>query len=292
MRLILHDLPTVRTVETISAMQRLARQWQMQRVPVSFVPTMGCLHSGHLSLIQCARRIIGPRGKVVVSVYVNPTQFGPAEDYANYPHNLFQDRKLCSRAGVEVLFVPSDAEMYPAAFSTWVVEESLTRGMEGASRPTHFRGVATVVAKLFNIVLPTAAVFGAKDFQQAALIQKMTRELNFPIKIVVSPIVRERDGLAFSSRNRYLTKAQRSRATVLWRAIQQARASLGARPIPAARLKEELRALVEAESGVRLDYIEFFDPQTLAPAARVSRGTHIALAVFIGRTRLIDNAAL
>jgi pantoate--beta-alanine ligase len=273
-------------------MQRLARQWQGRRVPVAFVPTMGYLHRGHLSLVERARRIIGPRGKVVVSVYVNPTQFAPTEDLAKYPRNVARDKKLCAQAGADVFFVPSDAAMYPAGFSTYVVEEALSRSMEGASRPTHFRGVTTVVAKLFHIVLPTAAVFGAKDFQQAALVEKMARELNFPVKIIVAPTVREPDGLALSSRNQYLSETQRRQATILWRAIQHAKAALGAGPVPAARLKEELRALVETQPEARLDYVEFFDPKTLVPSAQVRKGTRMALAVFIGQTRLIDNAAL
>jgi pantoate--beta-alanine ligase len=273
-------------------MQRLARHWQGRRVPVAFVPTMGGLHRGHISLVERARRFIGPRGKVVVSVYVNPTQFAPGEDLAAYPRNLARDKMLCSQAGADVLFVPSDAQMYPAGFSTFVVEDALSRSMEGASRPTHFRGVATVVTKLFHLVLPTAAVFGAKDFQQAALVQKMARELSFPIKIIVAPTVREADGLALSSRNQYLSEGQRGQATILWRAMQQAKAALGAGPIPAARLKEQLRVLVESQPEARLDYIEFFDPKTLAPSAQVRKGTRMALAVFIGRTRLIDNAAL
>ena len=166
--------------------------------------------------------------------------------------------------------------------------------MEGASRPTHFRGVATVVAKLFHIVLPTVAVFGAKDFQQAALIQRMARDLNFPLKVVVAPTVRENDGLALSSRNKYLSESQRAQAIILWRAIQQTKASLKARrsAVPAARLKEDLRALVQTQPEARLDYVEFFDPITLSPAPKVTKGVHMALAVFIGKTRLIDNAVL
>ena len=205
--------PRCEPSETISAMQRLARQWQMQRVPVSFVPTMGCLHSGHLSLIQCARRY-RPARQGRRQRLCQPHPIWPSRRLRQLPAQSLPRQETVLAGGRRCALCALGRGNVPAAFSTWVVEESLTRGMEGASRPTHFRGVATVVAKLFHIVLPTAAVFGAKDFQQAALIQKMTRELNFPIKIVVSPIVRERDGLAFSSRNRYLTKAQRSRATV------------------------------------------------------------------------------
>jgi pantoate--beta-alanine ligase len=253
---------------------------------------MGYLHRGHISLAARARRLGGPRGKVVVSVYVNPTQFAPTEDLAKYPRDLARDKLLCAQAGVDVFFVPSDAGMYPPGFSTYVLEEVLSRGMEGTARPAHFRGVATVVAKLFHIVLPTVAIFGAKDFQQAVVIQKMTRDLNYPVKIIIAPTAREADGLALSSRNKYLSKTQRGQATILWRAIQKAKGALRSAPIPAERLKEELRALVETEPEARVDYIEFFDPKTLAPSAHVKKGTHLALAVFIGSTRLIDNASI
>jgi pantoate--beta-alanine ligase len=273
-------------------MQRLGRQWQAAAAPVALVPTMGYLHRGHMSLVQRARQAVGPRGKVVLSIYVNPLQFAPTEDLANYPRDLDRDRKLCAGAGVDVLFLPAEGEMYSPDFSTYVVEEKLARGMEGASRPTHFRGVATVVAKLFHIVLPTVAIFGAKDFQQAAVVTKMVRDLNFPLKIVVAPTVREPGGLAMSSRNKYLSEPQRRQATILWRALQQAKADVSKAPVPAARLMAKLRRLIAAEPEARLDYIEFFDPQSLQPLRQVRRGSRMALAVFIGKTRLIDNSEL
>jgi pantoate--beta-alanine ligase len=275
-------------------MQTLGRKWQGERLAVGFVPTMGYLHRGHFSLMERARRLVGPLGKVVVSVYVNPTQFAPNEDLAKYPRSLGRDKQLCVEAGVDVLFVPSDTGMYPPGFSTYVVEEALSRSMEGVSRPTHFRGVATVVSKLFHLVQPTVAVFGGKDFQQAALIQRMVRDLNFPVRIVVAPTVREEDGLAMSSRNKYLSESQRAQATVLWRAIQEARASLenGSGAVPATRLKDELCTLVRAQPDARVDYIELFDPKTFAPVQEARKGVHLALAVFVGKTRLIDNAAL
>jgi pantoate--beta-alanine ligase len=281
-------------VQTVSAMQRHARSWQTLQVPVAFVPTMGSLHEGHLSLIQRAREAISRQVKVVVSIYVNPTQFAPHEDFAAYPHNLLQDKKMCARAGVDVLFVPSDREMYPEGFSTYVVEEKFSQRMEGAARPTHFRGVTTVLAKLFHIVQPNVAVFGAKDFQQAAVVRKMVEDLNFPVKIVVGPTKREPGGLAMSSRNKYLSPAQRRQAAVLWRAIQKAKEAVSAGAVPVARLQEELRALIATQTRRRakVDYIEFFDPQSLAPVNKVRRGTQMALAVFIGTTRLIDNATL
>lgn len=277
-------------------MQRLARQWQRRGVRIGFVPTMGYLHEGHMSLVREAHRQIGRSGKVVVSIYVNPTQFGPKEDLSRYPRDFKRDCKLCKAGGVDVVFAPTDKEMYPGKaegrYSTYVVEENLSRGMEGASRPTHFRGVTTVVAKLFNIVQPDVAVFGQKDFQQAAVVKRMVADLNFPLKIVVAPTVRERDGLAMSSRNKYLTPAQRKQATILHRAIHRACAIVKGTSLSSAKLKTDLKRFIAAARLGRLDYIEFFNPETLQPARKVSRGTHLALAVFFGRTRLIDNGRL
>jgi pantoate--beta-alanine ligase len=279
-------------VSKIKAMQRLGRQWQRAGKTVVLVPTMGYLHRGHVSLMERARQLAGRKGRVVTSVYVNPIQFGPNEDFARYPRDPKGDQRLCRGAGVDVFFAPDDGEMYPADFSTAVQEERLARGMEGAARPGHFRGVTTVVAKLFNAVLPAAAVFGAKDFQQAAVIRRMTRDLNFPVKIVVAPTVREADGLAMSSRNKYLSPAQREQATVLWRVIQRAQEAVARRPMAAARLRRETARMVAAQPEARLDYVEFFDPETLQPVKMAARGTRMALAVFVGRTRLIDNAKL
>ncbi len=277
-------------------MQRGTRRWQRGGARIGFVPTMGYLHDGHMSLVREARRRVGRAGKVVVSIYVNPTQFGPTEDLSRYPRDLKRDLQLCRAAGVDVVFTPNDAEMYPGKsegrFSTYVVEETLAQVMEGASRPAHFRGVATVVAKLFNIVLPDVAVFGAKDWQQAAIIRRMVSDLNFPVKIIVAPTVREPDGLAMSSRNKYLDAEQRQQATVLSRAIELARARVGKTPVSAARLKAELAKLIATAPQAKLDYVEFFDPETLTPTVEVSRGSHLALAVFIGKTRLIDNGRL
>ncbi len=288
----------MRIVRSPRAMQTLAGRWKRQGMIVGLVPTMGYLHAGHLSLVNRARRLVGPRGRVVVSLYVNPTQFAPHEDLARYPRDLPADTRLCRRAGVDVLFVPDDRAMYPrngaGAFSTYVVEEDLSRGMEGVSRPTHFRGVTTVVAKLFNLVRPDIAVFGAKDWQQAAVVRRMTRDLAFPLRIVVAPTVREPDGLAMSSRNRYLSREERAQAVALWQALQQARRVVRAArtAVPAGRLKAELKWLIETRPAARVDYLEFFDPRTLKPLARVGCGGHLALAVFLGRTRLIDNGRL
>jgi pantoate--beta-alanine ligase len=287
----------MKVVTSAAAMQRLARSWKRQGTRVGFVPTMGCLHDGHLSLVRRARRCVGEGGRVVVSIYVNPTQFGPTEDFSRYPRDLKRDLKLCRSAGVDVVFAPNDQQMYPAtdgACSTFVVEERLSRGLEGAARPTHFRGVTTVVAKLLNLVQPAVAVFGAKDFQQAAIVTRMVRDLNFPVRIVVAPTIREPDGLALSSRNRYLAGELRTQAAALWQAIQRARAAVRAanQPMRAAVLKQQLKRFIERHPAARVDYLEFFEPETLKPLARVTRGAHLALAVFVGDTRLIDNAAL
>ncbi len=279
-------------------MQRVALRWRRAGVRIGLVPTMGSLHAGHLSLVRRTRQWVGRGGKVVVSIYVNPTQFGPAEDFARYPRDLARDARQCRSEGVDVIFAPDDRQMYPrgkgGSFSTYVVEEDLSQVMEGKSRPRHFRGVTTVVAKLFNIVQPDVAVFGAKDWQQAAIVKRMTGDLNFPLRMVVAPTLREADGLAMSSRNQYLTGDLRRQALVLWRSIHAVRDQLrrSGRPILAARLKLRLRRLIEQEPAARLDYVEFFDPNTLVPQRQVRRGTHMALAVFIGSTRLIDNAAL
>jgi len=259
---------------------------------------MGYLHAGHLSLVRRARRVVGSRGKVVVSIYVNPTQFGPAEDFSRYPRDLARDASLCRAEGVDVIFAPSDKQMYPrgdgTGFSTFVSEECLARLMEGVARPTHFRGVTTVVAKLFHLVQPEVAVFGAKDYQQAVIIKRMVRDLNFPLKIVVAPILREADGLAMSSRNKYLAGDLRGQAVVLWLALQRAQAAVrqAGRPIPAARLKAALKRFIERVPAARLDYVEFFEPETLVPVSKVTGGVHMALAVCVGKTRLIDNARL
>jgi pantoate--beta-alanine ligase len=277
-------------------MQKLALRWKRAGSKVGFVPTMGFLHDGHLSLVREARRRVGKNGVVVASIYVNPTQFGPKEDFSKYPRDLQRDLKLLRELGVDAVFTPGDAEMYPGraagSFSTCVVEENLSRTMEGASRPTHFRGVTTVVAKLFNLVLPDVAVFGQKDFQQAAIVKRMVADLNLPVEIVVAPTLREADGLAMSSRNKYLNPDQRAQAVILFHALQAARLAVKNKSISAAQLKKDLRALLTVAPLARLDYVEFFDPETLQPVARVKRGTHLALAVFFGKTRLIDNARL
>ena len=286
----------MRIVPTVATMQKLALRWKRAGVKIGFVPTMGYLHAGHLSLVREARRRAGKTGKVVVSIYVNPTQFAPTEDLAKYPRDLKRDLKLCRAAGVDLVFTPGDATMYPGKaegkYSTYVIEGNLGRMMEGATRPTHFRGVTTVVAKLFNIVLPDVSVFGQKDFQQAAIIKRMVADLNFPVKIIVAPTRREVDGLAMSSRNKFLDAEQRAQAVILFHALQAAKAAVAKKSISAARLKQDLQQFITAAPLARLDYVEFFDPETLQPVSPVKHGAHMALAVFFGKTRLIDNARL
>lgn len=288
----------MQTIKSVKAMQRSALRWKRQGIRVGFVPTMGYLHDGHVSLMREARKRVGKDGKVIVSIYVNPTQFAPTEDLAKYPRDFRGDSRRCRDAGVDAIFYPSDAEMYPGKqegrYSTYVMEERLSQGMEGASRPTHFRGVTTIVAKLFLCVLPDVAVFGAKDWQQAAVVRRMVSDLNFPLQIIVAPTRRESDGLAMSSRNAYLTPTQREQGTVLWNSIQSARAlvSKSKRPIPAQQIKSMVEGLVSRCSEGRLDYIELFDPETLEVVSKASSGSHMALAVFFGKTRLIDNGAL
>ena len=288
----------MRLIRSPAAMQRLALSWRRHGARVGLVPTMGFLHDGHLRLLQRARELAGPDGEVVTSVFVNPTQFGPHEDLALYPRDFPRDRALCRQAGVDVLFAPAAEAMYTRrpglACSTYVEEGAVARRMEGAARPGHFRGVATVVAKLFNLVLPDFAVFGAKDYQQAAVVRRMVRDLDFPVRIVVAPTVRERDGLALSSRTTYLSPDERRQATVLWRAIQRARAVVrdADLPVASAVLKRELAELIAMEPAARLDYVECFHEKTLEPVSAVRRGVRLALAVYIGRTRLIDNARL
>ncbi len=228
----------------------------------------------------------------MVSVFVNPIQFAPTEDLEKYPRDLAGDKRLCRAAGADAFFFPTGKSMYHHDFSTYVIEEQLSRGMEGASRPTHFRGVATVVAKLFNLVMPDIAVFGAKDFQQAAVVRRMVRDLHFPVRIIVAPTCREADGLAMSSRNKYLSPQERTEAVILWRVIREARESVKRGPIASAELRRRLDVLIRAQPAARLDYIEFFDSNTFLPVEKVKKGTHLALAVFIGKTRLIDNAKL
>ena len=276
----------MKVVRSVTAMSRLAAAWKNR---VVLVPTMGALHAGHLALVDHARRIAGRTGTVVISIFVNPLQFGPKEDLSRYPRPLRRDLALCRERGVDIVFHPDAAGMYAPGRSVTVDESLLTNGLCGRSRPGHFSGVCTVVAKLFNLVRPHAAVFGKKDYQQLAIIRRMVRDLNFPLEIAGSETVREPDGLALSSRNVYLTPEERSQAPILRRALLSA----GKRVRNGERDAEQLRASLEKELATatlaRVDYAEIVDADDLQPVDRIERPTLLALAVFFGRTRLIDN---
>jgi pantoate--beta-alanine ligase len=250
---------------------------------------MGALHKGHVSLIRKARRLAGRRGAVAVSIFVNPTQFGPHEDFKKYPRPFARDCEICRRAGVDAVFAPNARAMYAADASAFVDESRLSKGLCGASRPGHFRGVCTIVAKLFNILAPDAAIFGLKDYQQARVIQRMARDLNFPVRIVTAPIVREPDGLALSSRNAYLTATEHARATAIRRALLAARRKVRAGRIPSAFLRAGIRRDLR---GLQIDYIEVIDPRSLEPQQHARRGNCVAVAAFLDRVRLIDNIIL
>ncbi|MEJ2748609.1 MAG: pantoate--beta-alanine ligase [Anaerolineae bacterium] len=254
-----------------------------------FVPTMGYLHEGHLSLVRRARE---ENGRVAVSIYVNPTQFAPTEDLASYPRDLDRDLALLEAENVDLVFTPSDEIMYPPGFQTTVLLSEVTKPLEGASRPTHFAGVATVVAKLFNIVQPNRAYFGQKDAQQTVVLRQMVRDLNFNLEMIICPIVRESDGLAMSSRNKYLSPAERQAALVLNRALKQARTAFEKGERDANTLRRIMTDLIAAEPLARLDYISTADPNTLAELETIEHNALLSMAVFIGSTRLIDNLVI
>ena len=256
---------------------------------LGLVPTMGYLHEGHLSLIRRAREDCE---HVAVSIFVNPTQFGPKEDLSKYPRDLERDLSLIEPLGVDLVWMPTPEIMYPKGYQTWVEVEAVTRPLEGAMRPGHFRGVTTVVAKLFNAVQPRRAYFGQKDAQQAAVIRQMTRDLNFPIEIVVCPIVREPDGLAMSSRNVYLEPEQRKAATVLYRALTAARNLYENGERNAEGLRQMIREVIASEPLAQMQYVSCADYDTLTELETVTGKTLLSMAVFMGKTRLIDNLVL
>jgi len=256
---------------------------------LGFVPTMGALHEGHLSLVRAAR---AGADVVAASIFVNPTQFGPSEDLAKYPRSFERDCEMLEREGAQLLFAPSVEEMYPTDAVTWVTVEGLSEKLDGRSRPGHFRGVATVVAKLFHVVEPDSAFFGQKDAAQVAIVRRMVRDLNLAVEIVVCPIVREADGLAMSSRNAYLDGEQRKRALVLHHSLLRVQRLVNAGERDARRLASAGREEFAGENSVRLDYFEIVDPETLDPVEDVSGGALVAVAAFVGDTRLIDNILL
>jgi pantoate--beta-alanine ligase len=267
-------------------MKQAARQARAENRVIGFVPTMGALHAGHVALVERAKRECSP---VIASIFVNPKQFGPKEDFSKYPRTLEADTEKLTAAGVDALFLPDAAEIYPGGFRTYVTVEGLSDRLEGRSRPGHFRGVATVVMKLLEIVQPKYAYFGRKDAQQVRIISQMARDLNLDSEIVVCPIVREPDGLALSSRNAYLKADERKAATVLHRALQAAREELRSGTRDALHLQAAMRKVADAEPLAALDYAEVVDAETFEPVTRISRASYALVAAFVGKTRLIDN---
>jgi len=279
----------MKIINSIVHMQALAIAPEREGRRIAFVPTMGYLHEGHASLLREGRK----RGDVLVlSIFVNPIQFGKNEDLDSYPHNMDRDCQIADACGVDIVFIPTAAEMYPAGFQTGVTVRDISLPLCGASRPGHFDGVATVVTKLFNIVRPDVALFGCKDYQQLAVIRRMTGDLNLPVKIVGMPIVREEDGLAMSSRNAYLSAGERQSALCLFRAITRARELFAAGERSVAVILRETRAVIESEAAAAVDYVEFRDGATLKELEVADGSTLLALAVKIGQTRLIDNTVL
>ena len=256
---------------------------------LGLVPTMGALHAGHLSLVRAAKARCGV---VAASIFVNPTQFGPSEDLAKYPRSFESDCAALEKEAVDILFAPTVEEMYPKGATTWVTVEGLSERLDGRSRPGHFRGVTTVVSKLFHILEPDAAFFGQKDAAQLAVIRRMARDLNFAVEIVGCPIVREADGLAMSSRNVYLSPEERGRALVLHRSLECAEKEFRAGERGAAQLSKAARYVIDSEPQVRLDYFEIVDPETLDPVDRIAQPALVAVAAYVGSTRLIDNVVL
>lgn len=257
--------------------------------PVGLVPTMGFLHTGHLSLVRQARNDCA---SVVVSIFVNPTQFGPAEDLSKYPRNLQRDLELLASEKVDLVWTPGNEDLYPAGYQTWVTVDELEKPLEGSFRPGHFRGVVTVVGKLFNCVRPQKAYFGQKDAQQAAVIRRMSMDLNFPVEVVICPIVREEDGLAMSSRNVYLDPGERQAATVLYRSLKAARAAYENGERNAAALRQIVTDIILAEPLARLQYVSCADNDMLTELESIHVKALLSMAVFFGKTRLIDNLVL
>jgi pantoate--beta-alanine ligase len=274
------------TIRTIAWMKEKAREARLEQRAIGFVPTMGALHAGHLALVERARRECSP---VYASIFLNPTQFGANEDLSKYPRPLEADMEKLTAANVDALFLPQVAEIYPPGFSTYLQVDGLSDRLEGQTRPGHFRGVATVVLKLFEIVQPHYAYFGRKDAQQIRIVQQMVRDLNLDTEIVVCPTVREPDGLAMSSRNAYLSAEDRKAATVLSRALRAAETELAAGVRDSLELQRVMHKILAAEPRARVDYAEIVDAETFEPLVRVSRRSYAVLAVHVGKARLIDN---
>ena len=278
----------MRTVQDVGTLRQLVRQARAERKSIGFVPTMGALHEGHLSLVRQGR---AECSFLIVSVFVNPLQFAPGEDFSRYPRRIEEDAALLEGAGVDLLYTPDAAAFYPFGFSTSVEVAGVSEGGEGAARPGHFRGVATVVAKLFQQVAPDRATFGRKDLQQVAVIRRMIADLDFDIHLAVGETVRDQDGLALSSRNAYLTPSERSLAAAFPRALFDARGTAASGERDAAVLARKAREEL-GRAGLEVEYVEAVNPETMRPASRVEPGTALAAAIRIGKTRLIDNVSL
>ena len=276
----------MKLVDSVSRMSTLVKMLKKEGKSIGLVPTMGYLHEGHLSLVRAAKK---HTDVVVMSIFVNPLQFGPTEDFEKYPRDLKHDEALASGAGVDVIFSPVVADMYPQGYATHVNVEGLTSALCGSQRPGHFKGVTTVIAKLFNIVKPTVAYFGQKDAQQAAVIRKMTQDLNMDIEIKVMPIIRERDGLAMSSRNIYLSEDERREALVLSQSLEKAAALVKSGEKDAKKIVKMIRELLLQKPLVKIDYISVVDVKNICELTTISGEALIALAAFVGKTRLIDN---
>ena len=277
-------------IRSIKKMQSTARKLAREGKTIALVPTMGYLHEGHLSLIRRAKKAADV---VITSIFVNPTQFRPHEDFARYPRDEKADIKKVRASGGDIVFIPKADDIYPPGFQTYVTVEKLASQLEGTSRPTHFRGVTTIVAKLFNVCRPDVAVFGMKDYQQAVVLKRMTADLGYPIKLIIAQTVRESDGLALSSRNKYLSGKQRREALCLYYALRTARAMVQSGVVDTLKIRREMRAVIKAASPTaKIDYIAFTDFESLAPAKKVVKGTICSLAVTVHRVRLIDNMKL
>ncbi len=270
-------------------MQQLALSLKRKGKKISFVPTMGALHQGHLSLVKRAKKL---GDFVVASVFINPTQFGPKEDYKKYPRDFKKDKELLQKAGCDLVFAPRVKDIYPEVYLTYVNVDELSEKLEGASRPGHFKGVCTIVAKLFNIVMPDYAIFGQKDAQQAIIIKKMTEDLNFPVRIIVSPTIREKDGLACSSRNSYLNPEERKQAKVLYQALKLGEKLIKAGEKNPKKIVNKMRKLINKEKLARIDYISLTDNEKLESIEIIKGEILLSLAVKFGKTRLIDNMKL
>ncbi|MEY4033326.1 MAG: hypothetical protein RL492_520 [Verrucomicrobiota bacterium] len=280
----------MQVVQTIPELRAAVAQARAAGRTVGFIPTMGCLHAGHLALVARARQ---EATFTVVSIFVNPTQFGPNEDFSRYPRTFEADRAACANAGADLIFAPTPADFYAADASTWVEVEGLSAGLCGEFRPGHFRGVATVVAMLFNAVQADVAVFGQKDLQQLAVIRRMVRDLHFPVRLIAHETVRESNGVAMSSRNRYLSPEDFQRATAIPAALAEARRLVAAGTTDAGQVRASVTARLAAEPALRLQYVELVDRETMAPVAQVTPGRcALAIACYLGNTRLIDNTEL